>query len=116
MRLIQSGTNEYVEELKAAVADENAPSNGNLCLVESQISEIEDLDERQCKTFLKNTSKESSFPIDSCVLCFVELLITYFTAGVKEVRAWTIQKGWEHQQQQVLFTLILECGFMLVRK
>lgn len=35
-------------------------------------------------------------------------LITYFTAGEKEVRAWTIRKGWKAPKLQVLFTQILK--------
>jgi len=39
-------------------------------------------------------------------------LITYFTAGVKEVRAWTIQKGWKAPQAAGVIHTDFEKGFI----
>jgi ribosome-binding ATPase YchF (GTP1/OBG family) len=39
-------------------------------------------------------------------------LITYFTAGEKEVRAWTIQKGWKAPQAAGVIHTDFEKGFI----
>jgi ribosome-binding ATPase YchF (GTP1/OBG family) len=39
-------------------------------------------------------------------------LITYFTAGVKEVRAWTIQRGWKAPQAAGVIHTDFEKGFI----
>jgi ribosome-binding ATPase YchF (GTP1/OBG family) len=39
-------------------------------------------------------------------------LITYFTAGVKEVRAWTIGKGWTAPQAAGVIHTDFEKGFI----
>ena len=39
-------------------------------------------------------------------------LITYFTAGVKEVRAWTIQKGWKAPAAAGVIHSDFEKGFI----
>ena len=39
-------------------------------------------------------------------------LITYFTAGVQEVRAWTIQKGWKAPQAASVIHTDFEKGFI----
>jgi ribosome-binding ATPase YchF (GTP1/OBG family) len=39
-------------------------------------------------------------------------LITYFTAGVQEVRAWTIQRGWKAPQAASVIHTDFEKGFI----
>ena len=39
-------------------------------------------------------------------------LITYFTAGVQEVRAWTIKKGWKAPQAAGVIHTDFERGFI----
>ena len=39
-------------------------------------------------------------------------LITYFTAGVKEVRAWTIKRGWKAPQAAGVIHTDFEKGFI----
>jgi ribosome-binding ATPase len=39
-------------------------------------------------------------------------LETYFTAGVQEVRAWTIQKGWKAPQAASVIHTDFEKGFI----
>ena len=39
-------------------------------------------------------------------------LITYFTAGVQEVRAWTIRKGWKAPQAAGVIHTDFERGFI----
>jgi len=59
--------------------------------IEAQIAELESEADRQ--VFLENTAK--GVRIKSIGTCRYHLLnlITYFTAGEKEVRAWTIHRA-----------------------
>jgi ribosome-binding ATPase len=108
---IQSGTNEYVEQLKTAIADENAQIIVVCAAVEAQISEIEDLEERQM--FLEEYGLVES-GLTQLIRASYSLLnlITYFTAGVKEVRAWTIQKGWKAPAAAGVIHTDFERGFI----
>ncbi|WP_104747623.1 redox-regulated ATPase YchF [Helicobacter cetorum] len=56
--------------------------------------EMVSMDEREVKEFLQSLGAEESGLEKTIRLSFKELgLISYFTAGVKEVRSWTIKKG-----------------------
>lgn len=86
--------NELVERLKDNVKSENAQVIIVSAAVEAQIAEFDDLEERQM--FLQEYGlKESG--LNKLIRAAYELLnlITYFTAGEKEVRAWTIKRGWK---------------------
>ncbi len=108
---IQAGSNEYVETLRATVAEENAQVIVICAAVESQISEIEDLDERQM--FLEEYGLKESGLSQLIRASYALLnLITYFTAGVKEVRAWTIQKGWKAPAAAGVIHSDFERGFI----
>lgn len=89
--------NKYVDQLKADVADENAQVVIVCASIESQIAELESQEEKQM--FLEEYSLTQS-GLDLLIRASYELLdlITYFTAGVQEVRAWTIHKGWTAPQ------------------
>ncbi|HUP10616.1 MAG TPA: DUF933 domain-containing protein, partial [Niastella sp.] len=39
-------------------------------------------------------------------------LVTYFTAGVQEVRAWTIEEGWKAPQAAAVIHTDFEKGFI----
>ena len=85
---IAAGGNQYVDQLKANVASENAEVVVVCAALEAQIAEMEDLDDRAM--FLEEYGlKESG--LDKLIRSSYNLLnlITYFTAGVQEVRAWT---------------------------
>lgn len=89
--------NEFSERLKEAVKDEGAEVVIISAAIESQISEMEDPEERQL--FLEEYGLTESGLSKLIKACYSLLgLITYFTAGVKEVRAWTIRKGWKAPQ------------------
>ena len=89
---VNSG-NSFVEALQKDIADENAGMVIISASIEADIAEIEDLDERQM--FLDEYSLSDS-GLNKLIRASYDLLnlITYFTAVVQEVRAWTIEKGW----------------------
>lgn len=108
---IANGTNEYVEQLKAAVAEEGAEVVVICAALEAQIAEMEDEDDRQM--FLEEYNLTES-GLDKLIRSSYYLLnlITYFTAGVKEVRAWTIQKGWKAPAAAGVIHSDFERGFI----
>ena len=73
--------------------------------IESQIAEIEDEEEKLM--FLEEYGLTES-GLNKLIRASYSILnlITYFTAGVKEVRAWTIQKGGKHLRPPASFTPI----------
>ncbi|RRB02000.1 redox-regulated ATPase YchF [Larkinella rosea] len=91
------GGNKYSEELKEMAKKEGAEVVIVCAAIEAQIAEMEDPDERQL--FLEEYGLQES-GLDLLIKASYRLLnlITYFTAGVKEVRAWTIQRGWKAPQ------------------
>ncbi|MEP2294705.1 redox-regulated ATPase YchF, partial [Algoriphagus sp.] len=90
---LQSG-NKYVDQLKEEVKDENAEVIILCAAIEAQIAEFEDPEEKEM--FLGEYGLEES-GLNKLIYGAYSLLnlITYFTAGVQEVRAWTIKKGWK---------------------
>lgn len=103
--------NEYVEQLKAAVADENAEVIVLCAAIEAQIAEMDDMDERTL--FLGEYGLTES-GLNKLIRASYSILnlITYFTAGVKEVRAWTIQRGWKAPQAAGVIHTDFERGFI----
>lgn len=103
--------NEYVDQLKAAVAEENAEVIVLCAAIESEIAEMEDPKERA--VFLEEYGlKESGLNRLIRASYHILNLITYFTAGVKEVRAWTIQRGWKAPQAAGVIHTDFEKGFI----
>ncbi|GHB58980.1 redox-regulated ATPase YchF [Persicitalea jodogahamensis] len=103
--------NEYSEKLREAVKDENAEVVVLCAAIESQIAEIEDPEEHEM--FLTEYGlKEAG--LDRLIRASYSLLdlITYFTAGVKEVRAWTIRRGWKAPQAAGVIHSDFEKGFI----
>jgi ribosome-binding ATPase len=84
--------NEYVRLVKDYANEFNIPIVKICGTMEEEISEMDNKDDR--KEFLESMGLTES-GLDSMVKSGYELLglQTYFTAGVKEVRAWTIHKG-----------------------
>ncbi|WP_273215898.1 redox-regulated ATPase YchF [Runella zeae] len=103
--------NEYVEQLKAAIAEENAEVIVLCAAIESQIAEMEDPDER---TMFLGEYGLSESGLNKLIKASYSILnlITYFTAGVKEVRAWTIQRGWKAPQAAGVIHTDFERGFI----
>jgi GTP-binding protein YchF len=108
---LTAGGNAFVDTLRENVAAEQAEVIVVCAALEAQISEIEDLEERQM--FLDEYGLTES-GLSKLIRSSYALLnlITYFTAGVQEVRAWTIQKGWKAPQAAGVIHTDFERGFI----
>jgi GTP-binding protein YchF len=84
--------NAHVESVKKFAQEENAPVLTIGAAIESEIAELETYDERQM--FLEELGLDEP-GVNKLIREAYNLLNlqTYFTAGKKEVRAWTIRKG-----------------------
>lgn len=103
--------NKYVDLVKDAVKDENAEVLVISAKIESEIAELEDFEERAL--FLEDLGlKESG--VAKLIRAAYRLLdlYTYFTAGVQEVRAWTITKGFTAPQAAGVIHTDFEKGFI----
>ena len=103
--------NAHVEALKAAITDESAEMLMIAAATEADIAELEDFEERQM--FLEDLGlKESG--VNKLIKTAYKLLEleTYFTAGVKEVRAWTYKKGFKAPQAAGVIHTDFEKGFI----
>ncbi|WP_174874889.1 redox-regulated ATPase YchF [Vogesella oryzae] len=83
--------NAHLDRLKALAAAEGAPVVALCAAIESEIAELDDDDKAE---FLSSMGLEEP-GLNRLIRAGYDLLglQTYFTAGVKEVRAWTIHKG-----------------------
>lgn len=71
------------------------------------------LEEDEAEEFLKELGIEESGLKKIIRLAFDKLgLASYFTAGVKEVRAWTIEKGWKAPKAAAVIHNDFEKGFI----
>ena len=103
--------NAYVDALKAHVKDENAEVVVISAAIEAQIAELESAEDRD--VFLQEYGLTES-GLNKLLRASYRLLdlITYFTAGEKEVRAWTIKKGWKAPQAAGVIHTDFEKGFI----
>ena len=103
--------NKFVDRLREKVQEENAEVIVLCAAIEVQIAEFEDLEEKQM--FLEEYGLEES-GLNKLIAGAYNLLnlITYFTAGVQEVRAWTIQKGWKAPAAAGVIHSDFEKGFI----
>ncbi len=85
------GDNEYTKIIKEYAASENAGVIVMCAKIESELAELSDEDK---KNFLTDLGINSS-GLDKLIFATYNLLglQTFFTAGPKEVRAWTFVKG-----------------------
>ncbi|QIL75414.1 redox-regulated ATPase YchF [Hymenobacter sp. HDW8] len=103
--------NKHLDALREYVKSENAEVVPISAAIESQIAEMEDPEEKEM--FLGEYGlKESG--LSRLIRASYELLnlITYFTAGVKEVRAWTIHRGDKAPQAAGVIHSDFEKGFI----
>ena len=103
--------NKYSELLKEAVKGENAQvivMNNN---IEAQIAEMENAEDRQM--FMEEYGMKEP-ALNRLIQSAYKLLnlATYFTAGVQEVRAWTIHTGWKAPQAASVIHTDFEKGFI----
>lgn len=103
--------NKFVDQLKEKVKEENADVILLCAAIESQIAEFEDPEEKEM--FLSEYGLEES-GLNKLISGAYSLLnlITYFTAGVQEVRAWTIRRGWKAPQAAGVIHTDFERGFI----
>lgn len=103
--------NKYSEALAAAAAAEGAGIIVMNNSIEAQITELETDDDKAL--FLDEYGLEEP-GLNRLIRATYELLslITYFTAGVQEVRAWTIGKGWKAPQAASVIHTDFEKGFI----
>ncbi|MEY3085632.1 MAG: redox-regulated ATPase YchF [Bacteroidota bacterium] len=103
--------NDYVERVKQVVANEQAEVLMIGAKIEADITELETYDER--KMFLDELGLEEP-GVNRLILSAYALLElqTYFTAGEKEVRAWTIRKGMTAPQAAGVIHSDFEKGFI----
>lgn len=102
--------NDYVEQLKEAVKDEEAEVIIISASIEAQIAE---LDPEERGLFLEEYGLEES-GLNKLIRASYRILnlITYFTAGEKEVKAWTIMRGWRAPQAAGVIHTDFEKGFI----
>lgn len=103
--------NKHLDALREHVKDEQAEVVPISAAIEAQIAELTDPEEKEL--FLAEYGLTES-GLSRLIKASYSLLnlITYFTAGVKEVRAWTIQKGWKAPQAAGVIHSDFEKGFI----
>ena len=103
--------NAYVDKVKEAVAIENAEVVVLAVGTEADITELETFEERQM--FLEDLGLDEPGAAKLIRGAYALLnLQTYFTAGVKEVRAWTIPVGATAPQAAGVIHTDFEKGFI----
>ncbi|WP_028608324.1 redox-regulated ATPase YchF [Paenibacillus harenae] len=102
--------NEYVQQVRQFAAQENAEVVPISAKVESEIAELEGEDKEM---FLEELGMAES-GLNRLIRAAYKLLglYTYFTAGVQEVRAWTIRNGTKAPQAAGVIHTDFERGFI----
>jgi ribosome-binding ATPase len=103
--------NRFSDALIEAVKNDDAQvivMNNN---IEAQIAEMDNHDDRQM--FMEEYGMKEP-ALDRLIRSAYKLLklYTYFTAGVQEVRAWTIHEGWKAPQAASVIHTDFEKGFI----
>ncbi|MFS8082387.1 MAG: redox-regulated ATPase YchF [Ginsengibacter sp.] len=103
--------NKYSEELIKVAKTEGNDVIVMTNAIESQIAEFENPEDKQM--FMEEYKMEEP-ALDRLIHSAYNLLdlSTYFTAGVQEVRAWTIHKGWKAPQAASVIHTDFEKGFI----
>ena len=106
-----NSTNHYVDSVKSLISKEGANLIVLAAEIESEINELDDYEER--RMFLDDLGLE--VPGSSKLIKATYQLLnleTYFTAGPKEVRAWTIPKMSTAPQAAGVIHTDFEKGFI----
>jgi len=103
--------NEYTERFKESIKDENAEIILISAGIEAEIAELDSLEDRQA--FLAEMGLDEP-GVNKLIRAAYHLLnlITYITAGVKEVRAWTVTRGTLAPQAAGVIHTDFEKGFI----
>jgi GTP-binding protein YchF len=103
--------NDFVNQIRAAVAQENAEVLVLAVSIEADINELDSYEERQLFLEDLGLSEPGSAKLIRSAYRLLSLQ-TYFTAGEKEVRAWTILKGATAPQAAGVIHTDFEKGFI----
>jgi GTP-binding protein YchF len=103
--------NKYVDAVREAVKDENAQILIIAAAIEADIAQLESYEDRTA--FLSDLGLSES-GVSKLIRAAYQLLKlqTYFTAGEKEVRAWTIHTGMTAPQAAGVIHTDFEKGFI----
>ena len=103
--------NRFSKVLQEAILHENAEMIIMNNSIEAQIAEMEEAADKQL--FMEEYAMKEP-ALDRLIHSAYKLLnlYTYFTAGVQEVRAWTIQQGWKAPQAAGVIHTDFEKGFI----
>ena len=97
--------------MREATKNENAEILVISAAIESEIAQLEDFNDRVA--FLSDLGLKESGVAKLIKAAYKLLnLITYFTAGVQEVRAWTIHQGFKAPQAAGVIHTDFEKGFI----
>ena len=103
--------NNYVNQVKEAIKNENSDLLVLAVATEADINELDNYDDR--KAFLNDIGLDEPGSSKLIKKAYELLnLQTYFTAGKKEVRAWTINKGMTAPQAAGVIHSDFEKGFI----
>ena len=103
--------NKYVDAIRENVKNENAEILIIAAAIEAEITQLDSFEERQM--FLADLGLTESGVAKLIKAAYRLLnLQTYFTAGEKEVRAWTITKGMTAPQAAGVIHTDFEKGFI----
>jgi ribosome-binding ATPase len=103
--------NKFSDALKEAIKNENA----QLIIMNNNIEEqIAGMENQEDKLLFMEEYKMQEPALDRLIHSAYKLLnlYTYFTAGVQEVRAWTIHEGWKAPQAAGVIHTDFEKGFI----
>ncbi len=103
--------NKYADALVKAATEEGAGVIVMNNSIEAQITELETVEDKEL-FFAEYGLTEPG--LNRLIRAAYQLLnlATYFTAGVQEVRAWTIHKGWKAPQAASVIHTDFEKGFI----
>lgn len=103
--------NEFVEQLRDSIKDENASILTVCAKIESEIAELEEQAEREEYLGMYGLTEPG---VNKIIRGAYELLDlqTYFTAGVKEVRAWPITIGMKAPEAAGVIHTDFQRGFI----
>ena len=103
--------NKYSDLLQEAVKSENAQVIIMNNSIEAQIAEMENPEDQQLFMEEYGMTQPALHRLIQSAYKLLNLS-TYFTAGVQEVRAWTIQDGWKAPQAASVIHTDFEKGFI----
>ena len=103
--------NKYSEALIAAAHAEGSEVIVMNNTIEAQISEMEAQEDKELFLSEYGLKEPGLNRLIRAAYTLLDLA-TYFTAGVQEVRAWTIQKGWKAPQAASVIHTDFEKGFI----